>query len=125
MAKAKNEEQALLPPDQGTALEQSQGNAIEQSTLGTVTILYSKDRDLYRVPSIEKICWLSVKVHELPVSSPAHNEIYLGPSLTADAGGWRQAYAIAWRAIWPGDLVTLPADDPRVLDYMAFGEQHK
>jgi len=85
-----------------------------------VTILYSRSRDLYRVPSIDKPCWLSVATYPMPLTQLPPDAIYFGPSMTADGLGWRKAYATAWRAILPGDHATVPADDPLVLDYAAF-----
>ena len=81
---------------------------------------YSRSRDLYRVPSIDKPCWLSVATYPMPLTQLPPDAIYFGPSMTADGLGWRKAYATAWRAILPGDQVTVPADDPLVLDYAAF-----
>ncbi len=85
-----------------------------------VAVLYSRDRDLYCVPSIDKPCWLSVRVYPPPAALLRSDAIYLGPGRTADSLGWRKAFAISWRAIVPGDRVTLRADDPLVLDYAAF-----
>ena len=82
-----------------------------------VTILYSRDRDLYRVPSIDKLCWLSVKAYELPAAQLAADAIYLGPSVTADGKHWRKAFSTSWRSIVAGDRATIPADDPMVADY--------
>ena len=82
-----------------------------------VTILYSRDRDLYRVPSIDKPCWLSVKSYELPATQLAADAIYLGPAIGADGKHWRKAFSTGWQAIVAGDRATLPADDPMVLDY--------
>jgi hypothetical protein len=90
--------------------------ATTSPAVGMVTILYSRSGDLYRVHSMEKRCWLSVKVYPLPASQLPGDELYLGPSMTADGGSWRKAYAVTWRAIWPGDRATLPADDPLVRD---------
>jgi hypothetical protein len=85
-----------------------------------VTIFYSLGHDLYRVPSIERPCWLSVEVYPLPPPTLTPDALYLGPSTTADGKAWRKAYALAWRAVLSGDRATLPADDPMVLDYQAF-----
>jgi hypothetical protein len=84
-----------------------------------VTILYSSGRDLYRVPSMDKPCWLSAKVYPLPAAELAGDTIYLGPSVTADGKAWRKAYSTVWRSIVPGKHATVPADDPMVLDYAA------
>jgi hypothetical protein len=98
--------------------------AQEAGTGGTklVSVLYSTGRDLYCLPAMlpEKLCWLSVKVYTPPATTVRRDEIYLGPSVTADGLGWRKAYASAWRAILSGDRVTIPADDPIVKDYEAF-----
>jgi hypothetical protein len=90
-------------------------------TQGTplVTILYSRGRDLYRVPSIDKPCWLSVTVYEPPAVRLLPDRIYLGPSMAADGKHWRKAFSTDWRSIAGGDRVTVPADDPMVVDYAA------
>jgi hypothetical protein len=82
-----------------------------------VTVLYSKDRDLYRVPTIDKPCWLSVMLYEPPAVQLLPDRIYLGPSMAADGKHWRKAFAASWRSVIAGDRVTVPADDPMVLDY--------
>jgi len=74
------------PPAQGEGLEEAVGVRL-------VTILYSKDHDLYRVPSIDKPCWLSVKVYELPVVQLATDQIYLGSAMCANGFQWRKAYS--------------------------------
>jgi hypothetical protein len=91
----------------------------ESDGVRLVTILYSKDHDLYRVPAIDKPCWLSVKSYELPATQLATDAIYLGPSVTADGKRWRKAYSTSWKSIIAGDRVTVPADDPMVVDYAA------
>jgi hypothetical protein len=116
MTRTNIEEQA--PPPSPSPVSNNGGG--EESGTRLVTILYSKSHDLYRVPSIEKPCWLSVMVYPLPAAQLPADSIYLGPSVTADGNYWRKSYAIAWRAIWPGDHATVPADDPMVLDYAAF-----
>jgi hypothetical protein len=95
-----------------------------EEPIGTrlVTVLYSRQRDLYRVPSLHKPCWLSVKAYDLPATALAADAIYLGPSPGADGLRWRKAYSTSWRAIVPGDVATLPADDPMVRDYEAFSK---
>ena len=92
----------------------------EREAEGTrlVTILFSKERDLYRVPTIDKPCWLSVKVYELPATQLPPDQLYLGAATTADGLGWRKAYSSAWRSIVAGDRVTVPASDVR--DYEAW-----
>jgi hypothetical protein len=85
-----------------------------------VTVLYSQGRDLYRVPSLDKPCWLSVKVYDLPATQLPADAIYLGAATSASGNGWRKAYARIWRSIIAGDSVTLPADDPMVVDYASF-----
>jgi hypothetical protein len=91
----------------------------EKQYVGMVTILYSRDCDLYRVPSMDKPCWLSVTAYRLPATMLTADWIYLGPATTADGQGWRKAYALSWSSIVPGDRTTLPADHPLVLDYAA------
>ena len=111
---AKKEEIPTLP----SPLQREGGpEAREGSRL--VTILYSRDHDLYRVPAIDKVCWLSVKTYELPVAQLATDAIYLGGSTTADGLRWRKAFHVGWRSIVAGDRVTVPEDDPLVLDYEA------
>jgi hypothetical protein len=92
----------------------------ERAGARLVTILYSRRCDLYRVPSIEKPCWLSVETYPLPPVQIVPDSIYLGPSETADGLGWRKSYAVTWRAVVPGGHATVPADDPMVVDYAAY-----
>ena len=89
----------------------------ESGGVRLVTILYSKDRDLYRMPAIDKPCWLTVKTYELPATQLAADAIYLGPSISADGKHWRKAFSSSWRSILTGDRVAIPADDPMVMDY--------
>lgn len=84
-----------------------------------VTICYSRSSDLYRVPAMDKPCWLSVMAYDLPVADLPADAIYLGPAMTASGLHWRKAYSTTWRAILPGSIATVPADDPLVLDYAA------
>jgi hypothetical protein len=95
----------------------AQGEGLEVASVRLVTILYSKDHDLYRVPSIDKPCWLSVKAYELPVVQLAADQIYLGGAMCANGLQWRKAYSTSWRSIIAGDRVAVPADDPIVVDY--------
>jgi hypothetical protein len=88
-----------------------------------VTILYSRSRDLYRVLAMERPCWLSVSVYELPAPELPADGIYLGAAKTADGLGWRKAYARTWQAIIAGEQATVPADDRIVSDYKAFGAE--
>ena len=94
--------------------------AQKQEGTRLVTVLYSKDGDLYRVPSLDKPCWLSVKLYDLPAAQLPADTIYLGAATSANGNGWRKAYARTWRSIIAGDSVPLPADDPMVVDYEAF-----
>ena len=87
--------------------------------VGLVAVLYSKRGDLYQVPSMAKPVWLSVQVYALPATDLPVDNIYLGPSFTADEKAWRKAYSGEWRAIEPGRYQTLPADDVLVADYSA------
>lgn len=91
----------------------------QEPTVKMVTVLYSRHRDLYRVPGMDKACWLSVQTYLPPPTTLAVDVLYLGPSATADGQRWRKAYSLKWRAVMPGDQVTLPANDPLVLDYAA------
>jgi hypothetical protein len=119
MDREKGGESTLTPPSPATTAGEEQ----EEQGARLVTVLYSLSKDLYRIPSIEKVCWLSVKVYPLPQSTLRRDDIYLGASITADGQGWRKAYAIRWRAIVQGDCVTIPVDDPMVKDYQAFEVQ--
>ena len=88
-----------------------------------VTVLFSRERDLYRVPSIDKPVWLSVKVYEMAATTLRTGGInlgYLGAATTADGIGWRKAYSAMWRSIMAGDRVTVPASDPMVLDFASY-----
>ncbi|HJU11869.1 MAG TPA: hypothetical protein VJ728_13385 [Candidatus Binataceae bacterium] len=126
MANSKNEEgqttPSLPPPDLGDEVESgSTGGSAQKPESGVrlMTILYSSAHDLYRVPSINKPCWLSVRVYDLPATQLPADVIYLGPAMTADGKHWRKAYAMTWRAIIAGEHATLPADDAMVIDYLA------
>ena len=96
-----------------------QGERLESPGIRLVTILYSRDRDLYRVPSIDKSCWLSVKPYELPVTQLKTDALYLGSWMCANGLRWRKAFSTSWRSIIAGEPVTLPADDPLIVDYAA------
>lgn len=127
MAKVNNENPvgaALEPPSTSEAgtPETTASAPPPAGRVKLVTVLYSIGRDLYCIPAMlaDKFCWLSVKVYPLPATTLRRDEIYLGPTVTADGLGWRKAYASRWRAILSGDRVTIPADDPMVRDYEAF-----
>jgi hypothetical protein len=131
MAEAVNEQIPGGPSPAAPGAATSPEGERQSEGVRLVTILYSAGRDLYRVPAIEKPCWLSVKVYPLPAAENyaqaalaaagfGPDETYLGASVTADGKGWRKAYAITWRAIVAGVHVTIPADDPMVLDYAAY-----
>jgi hypothetical protein len=66
-----------------------------------------------------KRVWLSVQVYPLPAAELPVDDLYLGPSYTADEKAWRKAYSASWHAIEPGRYQTLPADDGLVADYQA------
>jgi hypothetical protein len=104
--------------DEDTAMQAAEVSE-ENGGVRLVTILYSKDHDLYRVPAIDKPCWLSVKSYELPATQLATDAIYLGPSISADSKHWRKTFSTSWRSIVAGDRATIPADDPMVMDYCA------
>ena len=112
----------LIPSSSSPEGERQEQNEDKGGTR-LVTILYSRSRDLYRVPSIDKPCWLSVMAYPMPMTQLPPDAIYFGPSMTADGLLWRKAYASAWRTILPGDHATVPADDPMVLDYAAFSTE--
>ena len=63
-----------------------------------VSVLYSKSGDLYRVPAMANPMWLSVQVYPLPAAELPTDNIYLGPSYTADQKAWRKAYSATWAA---------------------------
>jgi hypothetical protein len=113
------EAQVQAPPPSPSSLPNSEGGEEETGRVRMVSILYSKEHDLYRVPVIRKPCWLSVASYELPVTQLAADAIYLGPSISADGKRWRKAFSTNWRSIIAGDRVTVPADDPMVADYAA------
>lgn len=98
----------------------------EKSAEGTLagpamaSVLYDKDRTVYRMPTANKRFWLSVMEYSyLPQPTIPSNLTYLGPVLTADGSGWRKAYALTMHSIVPGDYATLPANDRLVLDYLS------
>jgi hypothetical protein len=103
-----------------SAADSAPSIAADESGTRLVSILFSKERDLYRVPTIDKPCWLSVKVYDLPATQLPADAIYLGPVTTANRMGWRKAYSTSWKSIVAGDRVTLPASDPMVTDYEAY-----
>lgn len=87
-----------------------------------VAILYSFGRDLYRVPSMNKDVWLSVIPHPLPAHDLPSSAEYIGAAMTADGKAYRKAYSLDWTSVVPGDQVTVPTDDPMVLDYEAYSQ---
>lgn len=93
---------------------------IEETGTRLVSVLFSKERDLYRVPTIAQPVWLSVKIYDPPPVKLPADAIYLGAAITADGIGWRKAYSTAWRSIIAGDKVTVPASDPMVVDYESY-----
>ena len=120
LASAAPEPLASEDPSPAANAAYSRDRERNQEGARLVTVLYSKNRDLYRVPSMDKPCWLSVKVYEFPAPQLSADAIYLGTATTAKRMGWRKAYAGIWNAIVAGDSVTVPADDPMVIDYAAF-----
>jgi hypothetical protein len=96
------------------------GATQEPEGVRLVTVLYSRQRDLYLVPSIYKPVWLSVQVYALPASTLRGDVAYLGAAPTHDGLRWRKAYSTMWRSVLTGERVTVPADDPMVLDYAAY-----
>ena len=76
-----------------------------------VSVLYSAHRDVYKVPICRTDLWLSVQVYSIQDSGS------LLWASTADGRAWRRAYR-GWIVIQPGNMVTLPADDPLVGDYL-------
>ncbi|GEM_PF-3088991 len=105
----------------GNGKEAAAGGDERNATRRLVTVLYSRDRDLYRLPGValSRPCWLTVRAWRYPVTQLAADAIYLGPALSPDGMHWRMAYAVSWPSIVPGESVTLPADDPLVRDYEA------
>jgi len=109
VAKAKTEEQLPM------------AEAVDEQTgaVRSVTVLYSSPgRNLYKLPSIGVDLWLSVQVYELADFGRSGGR-GVGAARTADEKGWRRAYRY-WSIIQPGDITTLPADDPLVLDYATY-----
>lgn len=80
------------------------------------SVIYTAARDLYRLTASSDQYWLSVTLDAVK-STRRPNGIYLGSARTADQQAWRKAYALTWSAAIPGDIVTIPANDPLVLDY--------
>lgn len=95
----------------------------EEGTLAggaMASVLYNRERTVYRMPTVNKPFWLSVMEYSyLPQPTTPSNQTYLGPVLTADGSGWRKAYVLTMHSIVPGDAVTLPANDRLVVDYLS------
>jgi hypothetical protein len=81
-----------------------------------VTVLYSRHRDVYKLPSCGKDLWLSVEVYLLSDFGRAGGSS-VGAAQTADGRAWRRLYR-NWSIIVPGQTTAIPADDPLVVDYM-------
>ena len=103
-------------------MENETASPFEPQGTPLVRVLYSSARDLYCVPAMQKIVWLSVTAYPLPVSSQSSSAEYLGAAMTADGHSYRRAFSMAWLSVIPGDQATLPANDPMVLDYEAYSE---
>lgn len=97
-------------------MQQQEPQLIEGPRMAS--ILYSAGRDLYRLPDTGKAFWLSVTVHPLPMPEFGHGKNHLGGVMTADAKGWRSIYDVSWSVILPGDVVSVPEDDPLIKDYL-------
>jgi hypothetical protein len=80
-----------------------------------VRVVFSVNRDAYCVPAADKAVWLSTKVHPKRPEGPK----FPIEQLTADGMHVRRAYSKLWQGIKPGRIVTLPADDVLVKDYLA------
>src|SRR2546430_7307139 len=63
MAKLTNTDESGLA--ESLPLRAAEGQQPEVEGARLVTILYSHNREVYRVPAIDKPCWLSVKVYDL------------------------------------------------------------
>lgn len=88
---------------------------------GTVTILYSDKRDLYRIPAMDKPFWLSVATHSLPApTDPSTNPYFMGAAPSPDGITWREAYSTLWLSVVPGNQVAIPASHPLAQDYAAY-----
>ncbi len=100
-------------PDQ---LDEVKEIAVAEGTISTplVTVLYSLHRAVYTLPSLGLDMWLSTAVEPITISKPGASSV-----TTANECGYRHAYH-KWPSIVAGDQVTLPADDPMVLDYQAY-----
>lgn len=119
MAKAKSEETAAPPsPLQGQEISptpplkgEGTGERLTEAPEGVplVTVLYSIHRDVYKVPSAASTFWLSVLTY---ADADQHPSVQ-----TADGHAWRRIYT-GWTAAQPGAAVTLPMDDPLVVDYL-------
>jgi hypothetical protein len=76
-----------------------------------VTVLYSRHRDVYKLPAMSLEMWLSVEVHSAQFGVPEKM------AATADRTGWRHVYT-TWVGSMPaGDSAAIPANDPLALDY--------
>jgi hypothetical protein len=90
------------------------------SSPASYTVVYSRARDLYRVSPDDTHAqmWLSVAVFPLPLPAPSStSSSYLGPVRVVS--GWRKSYSLAWSVVLSGAVVTLPADDLLVTDYLS------
>lgn len=85
----------------------------EEELAGTpmVSILYSHHRDVYTIRSTGAGFWLSVQVF----AEQDQRALMFAP--TADGRAYRRMYR-DWTIIRPGVIVTLPANDPLVVDFL-------
>jgi hypothetical protein len=108
-------------PKDNTEAKAEQAPTPEGTRLAT--ILHSERHELYRVPAMDKPVWLSVVVFpvaEMPAAEDLRGTVRMFVvQQSADGKGWRRSYSTGWGVIKPGDHVTVPADDPMVLDYGA------
>ena len=84
--------------------------AAELASRPLLTVLFSAHRDVYKIPSCRADLWLSVAVYQ----EDEYNHVKVQ---TADGRAYRRAYRGS-PIFPPAPPVTLPADDPLVVDYL-------
>jgi hypothetical protein len=109
MAKSKKEELPEGPspaPKEDAATSPESGEAVP-----VVPVLYSRHRDVYKLPALGINLWLEVEVHFAEYGMPE------GQAITADGKGWRHVHTTWTNDMQHGDSAAIPATDPLTMDY--------